>query len=306
MLNAQYTLYHESDHTMNRKKFLYCSTAGLAGIGITGCSSPGILKKTSQRGTIQYRKLGKTGIKVSAAGFGATRTNEPSVIKRVVDTGVNFIDTGRMYAEGKNEEVIGRVIADIRKNVVIQSKIHQNIQRNKTAMEKSIDDSLRALRTEYIDVMLLRWIPDKEAVNNPVAIEVLDRAKESGKIRCTGISCHSNQVEVMKAVTENAFYDVALVSYNHAGKYTHVQSGRKSEWDAAALEREIRRAASIGMGVVAMKTCSAGPLKEKGESEATYTAALRWILKNKNISTIIPAMANFREIAEDVRAMYEV
>jgi len=55
-----------------------------------------------------------------------------------------------------------------------------------------------------------------------------------------------------------------------------------------------------------MKTCSAGPLKEEGESEATYTAALRWILKNKNISTVIPAMANFREIEEDVRAMYEV
>ena len=305
MLNAQYTLYHESDHTMNRKKFLYCSTAGFAGIGITGCSTPGLLKRTSQSDTIQYRKLGKTGLKVTAVGFGATRTNEPSVIKRVVDTGVNFIDTGRMYSEGKNEEVIGKVIADIRKDIVIQSKIHQNIQRNKTAMEKSIDESLKALRTDYIDVMLLRWTSDKEAVNNPVAIEVLDRAKESGKIRCAGISCHSNQVEIMKAAIENAFYDVVLVTYNYAGKYTHVQSGRKSEWDAAALEREILRASSIGMGVVAMKTCSAGPLKEEGESEATYTAALRWILRNKNISTIIPAMGNFREIEEDVRAMYE-
>ncbi len=289
---------------MNRKKFLYCASAGLGSIGIAGCSSLSFLKKASQDGTVNYRTLGKTGIKVTPVGFGASRTNEPSIIKGVVDTGVNFFDTGRMYAEGKNEEVIGRVISGIRDKIVIQSKIHQRIQHDKAAMEKSIDDSLTALRTDYIDVMLLRWTADKDAVNNPVAMEVLDRARKNGKIRSYGFSCHSNQVEVMQAAIENSFYDVALVTYNHAGKYVHSNSGRTGEWDTVDLEREIKKAASIGMGVVAMKTCSGGPFRSEGDAEPTYTSALRWILKNKNISTVVPAMGSFREIEEDVLAMY--
>ena len=59
-----------------------------------------------------------------------------------------------------------------------------------------------------------------------------------------------------------------------------------------------------GAGLVAMKTCSGGSLKEDGESRATYTAALKWIFRNKNISTMVPGMGNFREIEEDVQAMW--
>ncbi|MBN1291060.1 MAG: aldo/keto reductase [Candidatus Latescibacteria bacterium] len=291
---------------MNRKTFITRSTAGLVGLGITVTSKSHLTYAQPEMKNIQYRTLGRTGLKVSAVGFGASRATEPSLIKKVVDTGVNLLDTGRMYSGGRNEELIGRVIKDIRETVVIQSKIHQNIQHDPKAMEKSIDDSLKALRTDYIDIMLLRWTADKDAIDNPDAIEALTKAKKAGKILFTGFSCHNNQAEIIRAAIENGFYDVALTAYNHAGNYTHSQSGNYSEWDQPALEIELEKASTAGIGIVAIKTCSGGPYKAEGETEASYTSALKWILNNKNISSVVPAMANFREVEEDVRAMNQV
>ena len=83
------------------------------------------------------------------------------------------------------------------------------------------------------------------------------------------------------------FYDVAMFPYNHRGGFWHQggvedkpfdTSGHYNEWDQPALEKVMEKAAASGMGLVAMKTCSAGPLKEDGESKATYTAALKRIL----------------------------
>ena len=70
------------------------------------------------------------------------------------------------------------------------------------------------------------------------------------------------------------------------------------------MERGLKKAAASGMGLITMKTCSAGPLRRDGESKATYTAALKWILRNENISTMVPGMGNFREIEEDVQALW--
>ena len=310
------TMGKKNERIMSRKEFMSRSTAGLVGIGIAGCSPSALLKKPSQSGTVQYRILGRTGLKVTVVGLGATRTDVPSVVKKVVDMGVNFIDTGRMYASGRNEEMIGKVIKDVRKNIVIQSKFARKHINNREAIEKSIDDSLKALQTDYIDIMLLHGPSEEtreEQLNSPAVLETLAKAKKSGKIRFCGFSCHGYQAETLRAAVKSGFYDVALIAYNHAGHYWHQghiaenpfdTTGRYYEWDQPAMEKEIEKGVAIGMGFIAMKTCSAGPLKEEGQSEATYTAALRRILMNKNISTLVPGMGNFREVEENVKAMW--
>ena len=60
---------------------------------------------------------------VSPIAFGAPRTNEESVIKYALRKGINFIDTGQSYGNGNNEKLVGKAIAGIRKQIVIQSKI---------------------------------------------------------------------------------------------------------------------------------------------------------------------------------------
>ena len=289
---------------ISRKEFLKRSTGSFVGLGIAGFSAPAVIKRVHAAENVEYRTLGSSGIKVTAVGLGGSRTNEPSVMKRAFDMGVNFVDTGRMYAQGRNEEMIGKVIRDFRKSIVIQSKIDQKIQRDKTAMEKSINDSLKALQTDYIDIMIIRGANSKDTINNPVVEEVFIQAKEAGKIRLCGFSSHSGEShKVLGMGIEAGFYDVAMVPYNHAGNFRHSVYGIYSEWDQKALEKGFEHAVTKGMGVIVMKTCSGGPLKKEGETRGTYQAGLKWNLRNKNISTMAVGMASFREVNEDVCAM---
>jgi len=294
-----------TNETMNRREFVAGSAAGLVGIGLAGCSSMEAGRNNPRDGTLQFRTLGKTGLKVSGVGYGSSRIESPSLILRAIKQGVNYFDAGRMYSNGKYEELLGKVVKEVRKDIIIQTKFDSRLVGDRKAIMKSIEESLKALQTDYIDVMLFRWPRKPEDLTSPQVRNAFETAKKSGKIRFSGFSSHENQAETLRTAREAGFYDVALVAYNHAGNYTHPRSGRYYEWDQVSLEKEIERAASEGMGLVAMKTCAGGPLKEDGKPEATYTAALKWILRNKNIGTVIPAMANFSELDEDVRAMTE-
>ena len=292
-----------TNETMNRRQFVTGSAAGLVGIGLTGCSSVGAGRNNPRDGTAQLRNLGETGLKVSGVGYGSSRIESPSLILRAVTQGVNYFDAGRMYSNGKYEELLGKIVKDVRKDIIIQTKFSSNFAKDGEALNKSIEDSLKALQTDYIDVLLLHSVNSIEPITSDEVRKAFETAKKSGKIRFSGFSCHQNQAEILRTAREAGFYDVAMVAYNHAGNYTHPRTGRFYEWDQASLEKEIVLAASEGMGLVAMKTCTGGPLKEDGQQEATYTAALKWILRNKHIGTVVPAMANFSELDEDVRAM---
>ena len=291
-------------NTISRKEFLNRSTSSIIGAGIAGLSAPAFLRKAHAAKNIEYRTLGKSGIKVTTVGLGGSRVKEPSLIKRIVDAGINFIDTGRMYAGGKNEEMIGKVIKDVRKEIIIQSKIDQKIQNDAAAMEKSINDSLKALRTDYIDVMVIRGATTEETIKNPLVMEMFEKAKKAGKIRLCGFSCHSvNSHEILRMGVELGYYDVAMVAYNHSGSYTHTVSGNYKEWDQDTLEKEFEDAVANGMSIISMKTCSGGPLKKEGDVKGSFAAGLKWILRNKNVSTMAVGMGSFREADEDIGAM---
>src|SRR5512133_2501569 len=101
---------------ISRKEFLNKTLTGVAGLGI-------ISKYKSATSGVEARPVGKTGINVTRLCFGAPRTNEESLIKYVVEKGINFIDTGRAYGNGNNEKLVGKAVSGMRENVVIQSKI---------------------------------------------------------------------------------------------------------------------------------------------------------------------------------------
>ena len=171
-------------------------------------------------------------------------------------------------------------------------------------MEKSINDSLKALGTDYVDIMIIRGASTVEAVKNPAVIEAFSKAKKAGKIRFCGFSSHTAEAhKILRSGVATGFHDVAMVPYNHAGNFRHTIYGIYSEWDQAALESEFAYAAANGMGVICMKTCSGGPLIQEGEVRGSYQAALKWILNNKNVCSMAVGMASFREVNADVGAM---
>ena len=135
---------------------------------------------------MEYRTLGKTGLKISRMGFGGIpiqRTDAESTVQLMrwlSEKGVNYIDTARGYTV--SEEYLGQALEGIREKFVIATK---SMSRTKEAMAADIDISLKNLRTDYIDLYQIHNATpaDVEKITAPGgALEALQEAKTAGKI----------------------------------------------------------------------------------------------------------------------------
>ena len=297
------------NNRITRKEFLKRSTAGFLGCSVMAI--PG-----GERRSAEPRALGKTGIKVSGLGFGASRTMEQALLKTALEAGVNFIDTGRNYFNGQNEVMIGESIKGIRKNIVVQTKARvtrgsgddgpatsQTLQRVSETLNTSLSQSLKALSSDYVDILLLHGVTSPAILRHEEVMSFLEKAKKSGRIRACGFSAHSNQAELIRAAIESRFYDVAMIAYNHRGAYDHSNSGRHGEWDKGALDAELEKAGKAGFGVVAMKTCSGGPYKPPEEAKPSLRAAIQWVLRHDYVQVAAVAMGNMEEVKENLQVL---
>lgn len=131
--------------------------------------------------------------------WGGTDEREAiNTIHSALDLGINVIDTAPVYGFGQSEEIVGKAIAEIgkRDQVIIATKVALDWQgdkvfRNasKARIEKEIDDSLRRLQTDYIDVYQVHW-PDAK-VHVEETASALNALLKSGKIRAIGVSNYS-------------------------------------------------------------------------------------------------------------------
>jgi len=299
---------------ISRKDFIKKSSAGIVGAGLM-VNKPLYFLGTNE--TPEKRILGRTGIEVTTIGFGASRTQVHGITRAALDTGINFIDTGRSYANGQNEVMVGEVIRDIRKDLVIQSKVRVRLNEKGEAlhskemkmkiheiMEKSLNESLAALQTDYIDIWLLHGPETLEIINHESVLDFFTKAKKEGRIRSCGFSTHNNQVELLRSANKSKFYDVIMPTYNHAGMFVHSNSGHKSEYDQKAVETELKAAHKNGIGIIAMKTCSGGPWAAHDNEEASFGAAVKWVLEKPYVNSAAVAMANFDEIKENTSMMF--
>jgi aryl-alcohol dehydrogenase (NADP+) len=151
---------------------------------------------------MQYRTLGKTGIKVSpyclgAMMFGAAGNPDHDeairIIHKALDTGINFIDTADFYSRGESEQIVGKALQGRRDNVVLSTKAHlpmgddPNMQGNSRRwIVRAVEDSLRRLGTDYIDLSFIhRPSPDTDIEETLSALTDLMAA---GKLRAIGSS----------------------------------------------------------------------------------------------------------------------
>ena len=75
---------------------------------------------------LEFRTLGRTGLKVTAVGMGVMNCSDPAVLLRAFDLGVNFYDTADCYMRGRNEEMVGKAFRGKRDRVFIQTKVHDS------------------------------------------------------------------------------------------------------------------------------------------------------------------------------------
>jgi len=178
---------------------------------------------------MEYRTLGKTGLRVSAVGlgtmvhaghFGPTRDEDSlAAIDAALDLGVNFIDTSDAYGAGYSETLLGKALKGRRDKVILATKggnFMVGPNRGKTDFSAAhigrvMDESLQRLQTDYVDLYQLHN-PNVEVIRNGEVWELLERRRKEGKIRHYGVSI--NNVEEALAAIEGGRSATIQLEYN--------------------------------------------------------------------------------------------
>jgi L-galactose dehydrogenase len=177
---------------------------------------------------MKYRKLGRTGLDVSVLSFGASslgsvfrETNEAEGLKTVhaaIDSGINYIDVSPYYGLMKAETALGKAIKDIpRDKFLLSTKAGRygadDFDFSEKRIVASVEESLTRLNTDYIDILYLH---DIEFVSSDIileeAIPTLNRLKEQGKIRYSGIC--GLPMQLFETLLPQVDVD-AIISYCH-------------------------------------------------------------------------------------------
>jgi predicted aldo/keto reductase-like oxidoreductase len=168
-------------------------------------------------------------------------------------------------------------------------------------MIASVENSLRSLRTDVIDIMQLHGIKSEGEVADEGAREALRKLLDQGKIRVPGVTTHSGQETVLEAVGKQEFYRTVLVAYNFRSD-TGIKAAIKNVFVSGnGLSATIRDTAAKGIGIIAMKTQAGGYSVTKG-SLSPHQAALAWVLENPGVATTIPSMVSFSQVDENMKA----
>ena len=149
---------------------------------------------------MEYRKLPNTDLSVSRLSFGnmtfGSQTDEATarrMIDRLLDAGVNFLDTANVYNQGRAEEMLGAILAGHRQRVVLATKVRAKMEKapeesglSRAAMLKAIDSSLRRLKTDCVDLYYLH-LPDWD-VPIEETLGAMDELVRAGKVRYPAVS----------------------------------------------------------------------------------------------------------------------
>ncbi len=291
---------------ISRKEFFAKSLTGIAGLSLISKHLSEIVLSGPE-----LRSIGDTCIMVSPICFGAPRTNEESLIKYAIEKGINFIDTGRAYGNGNNEQLVGKAITGIRDKVIIQTKIR--LEENelpskgkgkkgngeiRNALSSKLEASLKALNTNYVDVLLYHDALDENLLFHSETMNFFAEMKKSGTIKTHGFSTHNDYMNLPERNNSELFYDVVMIPFNHKGSFVHSLNGRYAKWDQNKLISILTEAGKKGTGIIAMKTCSAGKYSPSSGVESSYKEAVLWVLQHKFISSAAVAMANFEQVDE--------
>jgi predicted aldo/keto reductase-like oxidoreductase len=245
-----------------------------------------------------YRKFGSTGFEISDICIGAgqiTRHPDPvRFLQSALDRGVNYIDTSPDYAGTKSEIAIGKAIQGRRDDLFIATKwcTSDGHVRQGSSVEtyvKSIEDSLKRLNSDYVDLVHVHSCDSVGRLLDPNVHEAFDRMKQQGKVRFMGVSTHTpNLEEVARAAIDSERFDVMMLAYHH-GAWPNQQA-------------IIDDAAAKGIGVVAMKTLKGA--KHRGladfrpEADSYCQAAFKWVLANPSVSSLVISFYENQHIDE--------
>ncbi len=258
---------------------------------------------------MQYRNMGRTGVKVSAMCLGTMNygnqvgeTEAINIIEGALNAGVNFLDTADAYAEGRSEEIIGKALKGKRHSVVLATKVADktgpgvnDIGLSRKHIMKGIEDSLRRLETDYIDLYYIHT-PDYTTPMEET-LRTLDDLVHQGKVRY--IACSNFRAwQLCKALWVSDLHNLA--------RFDCIQPPynlltRDIEYELLPL------CASEGVGVCVYNPLAAGLLTGKHDPNKPPAEGTRFALERMGPTyyerywsvTNFEAVARFKQIARE-------
>jgi predicted aldo/keto reductase-like oxidoreductase len=240
------------------------------------------------------RELGRTGHRATLFGLGGEgvlrthgRTAEAvAVIHRALDQGVNYCDTAPAYAGSL--DYYGAALGERRREVFLASKTHD---RSRDGSLRLLDESLRRLRTDHLDLWQLHDLRTRNDLDRIFArggaLEALVQARAEGRVRFLGVTGHHDPAILLEALTRFDF-DTVLVALNAAD--IHHQS-----FIATVLPEAARR----GMGVIGMKVCAQGALLGRGR--LSMEEAIGYVLSLPGVTHVIVGCKTPQEVDDNAR-----
>jgi L-galactose dehydrogenase/L-glyceraldehyde 3-phosphate reductase len=226
---------------------------------------------------MEKRKLGRTGLDVSLLTFGCgavgglmTKGSAPDqerAVARALEAGVNHFDTAVAYGNGASEENLGRVLARLKPNVIVSTKVRVPAERADigAAIAASLEGSLKRLGRDHVDVFQLHNVIGQRADGLTMSadevlrdvVPALNRAREQGKTRHIGFTAIGETAALHRVVASRAF-DSAQVPYN-------ALNPSAGEAIAAAYPAQdyggiLDRAAKAGVGTIGIRALAGGAL----------------------------------------------
>ena len=231
---------------------------------------------------MEYRVLGKTGLKISRVGLGGIPIQRidaegtKQLVYQLMEAGVNYIDTARGYTV--SEQYLGYALEGIRDKFVLATK---SMSRTYDAMAKDIDISLGNLKTDYIDLYQVHnpnMAQLEQVTGEGGALEALLEAKEQGKIGHIGLTAHS--LEVFEKALELPWVETIMFPYNIV---------------ESQGEELIRACAEKNIGFIVMKPLAGGAIEDAA-------LAVRFLVSNPDVTVVIPGMADPKEVEVNLAA----
>ncbi len=272
---------------------------------------------------MQYRTMGRTGVEVSALGFGCMRlptlgtpdqideAAATALLHDAIESGVNYIDTAWFYhassfgQAGQSEPFVGRALSGgWRERVQLATKLPQQLVKTREDMDTFLAQQLERLQTDHIDFYLVHGLNGDswDRMRDLGVREFLDGAVERGLIRFPAFSFHGAAADFPRIIDEYDNWAFGQLQYNYMD--TDYQAGYEG----------LRYAAEKGIGVVVMEPLKGGRLAtglpdevaavfaERPEPWSPAEWALRYVWNEPGVSTLLSGMNTAEQLAENIAA----
>ena len=267
---------------------------------------------------MKYREMGRTGVRVSALGFGCMRfptlSRRPSfygkvderearhLLQSAFDKGVNYFDTAYNYHGGRSESILGRFLGTVRRDrILVATKLPGWRVKKPSDFARIFRLQLRRLDTDYIDFYLLHGLNGAsfEHLRQQGVLDFIEGLKKDGRVRFLGFSFHDSGA-AFRPIVDAFDWDFCQIQYNIVD--ARMQAGRSG----------LLYAARRGLGVVIMEPlhggdlveCIPDPIRRMWERGAVRSSpagtCLAWIWDHPGVSLILSGMSSREQLDENI------